>query len=32
MNDHVAKPIDPAELFGALRRWIAPREKREARL
>jgi two-component system, sensor histidine kinase and response regulator len=22
MNDYVAKPIDPAELYGALRRWI----------
>jgi len=28
MDDHVAKPIDPAELFSALRRWI----KREVRL
>ncbi len=32
MDDHVAKPIDPVELFEALQRWIAPREKREARL
>jgi len=26
MNDHVAKPIDPAVLFGTLKRWVAPRE------
>jgi signal transduction histidine kinase/DNA-binding response OmpR family regulator len=26
MNDHVAKPIDPDELFGVLLRWIKPRE------
>jgi PAS domain S-box-containing protein len=26
MNDHVAKPIDPAELVGALLRWVTPRE------
>ena len=26
MNDHVAKPIDPDELFAALLRWIKPRE------
>ena len=25
MNDHVAKPIDPAELQAALRKWIRPR-------
>jgi len=25
MNDHVAKPIDPRELFEALRTWIPPR-------
>jgi signal transduction histidine kinase/DNA-binding response OmpR family regulator/HPt (histidine-containing phosphotransfer) domain-containing protein len=24
MNDHVAKPIDPSELFAALSRWVAP--------
>ncbi|MBF0382972.1 MAG: response regulator [Magnetococcales bacterium] len=24
MNDHVAKPIDPKEMFGALLRWIKP--------
>ncbi|MCB2189652.1 MAG: Hpt domain-containing protein, partial [Deltaproteobacteria bacterium] len=24
MNDHVAKPIDPDLLFGALKRWIKP--------
>jgi HPt (histidine-containing phosphotransfer) domain-containing protein len=27
MNDHVAKPIDPAILFGALARWLTPREQ-----
>jgi signal transduction histidine kinase/CheY-like chemotaxis protein len=26
MNDHVAKPIDPEELFAALLRWIKPRD------
>jgi two-component system sensor histidine kinase/response regulator len=26
MNDHVAKPIDPDELFAALLRWIKPRD------
>lgn len=25
MNDHIAKPIDPEELFGVLQRWIKPR-------
>jgi PAS domain S-box-containing protein len=25
MNDHVAKPIDPAALFSALARWLTPR-------
>ena len=25
MNDHVAKPINPANLFATLRRWIRPR-------
>jgi two-component system sensor histidine kinase/response regulator len=29
MNDHVAKPIDPAVLFGALGRWLAPRPDAE---
>jgi PAS domain S-box-containing protein len=24
MNDHLAKPVDPAELFAALRRWARP--------
>ena len=24
MNDHVTKPIDPAQLFAALQKWIAP--------
>lgn len=27
MNDFVSKPIDRAALLGALRRWIAPRER-----
>jgi len=27
MNDHIAKPIDPGELFGALREWIEPGER-----
>jgi two-component system, sensor histidine kinase and response regulator len=26
MNDHVAKPIDPTELFATLLRWIKPRD------
>ena len=26
MNDHVTKPIDPAQLFGTLAKWIGPRE------
>ncbi|MBF0131408.1 MAG: response regulator [Magnetococcales bacterium] len=26
MNDHIAKPFDPQQLFGVLRRWIVPRE------
>jgi CheY-like chemotaxis protein len=30
MNDHVAKPIDPAVLFGALARWLTPRAEAEA--
>ena len=30
MNDHVAKPIDPDELFGALQRWIKPRDVKAA--
>lgn len=25
MNDHVAKPIEPDELFGSLLKWIKPR-------
>jgi len=25
MNDHLAKPIDPEKLFGALLQWIRPR-------
>jgi HPt (histidine-containing phosphotransfer) domain-containing protein len=28
MNDHVAKPIDPDQLFAALLKWIQPSEKR----
>jgi CheY-like chemotaxis protein len=27
MNDHVTKPINPQELFGALLRWIKPGER-----
>ena len=26
MNDHITKPIDPAQLFGTLAKWIGPRE------
>lgn len=26
MNDYVAKPIDPDELFGALLKWIKPKQ------
>ncbi|CAK0774949.1 two-component system, sensor histidine kinase and response regulator [Azospirillaceae bacterium] len=26
MNDHIAKPIDPDELYKKLLRWVAPRE------
>ena len=26
MNDHVAKPIDPDELFGKLVKWVKPRQ------
>ncbi|UCD82767.1 MAG: response regulator, partial [Desulfobacterales bacterium] len=29
MNDHVAKPIDPQELFTTLEKWIRPAAKRE---
>jgi CheY-like chemotaxis protein len=28
MNDHVAKPIDPAELFSVLEKWIQPQTGR----
>ncbi|HTZ46124.1 MAG TPA: response regulator [Verrucomicrobiae bacterium] len=28
MNDHLAKPIDPEKLFGALLRWIPARSSR----
>jgi len=28
MNGHVTKPIDPAQLFAALQKWIQPSEKR----
>lgn len=31
MNDHVAKPIEPAELFRSLLRWIEPRHQVVAR-
>jgi two-component system sensor histidine kinase/response regulator len=27
MNDHVVKPIDPDQLFGALLKWIKPGER-----
>ncbi|SDI41838.1 Signal transduction histidine kinase [Propionivibrio dicarboxylicus] len=27
MNDHIAKPIAPEELWAKLRRWIAPRQE-----
>jgi CheY-like chemotaxis protein len=30
MNGHVAKPIDPDQLFATLQKWIQPREKRAA--
>jgi two-component system, sensor histidine kinase and response regulator len=26
MNDHITKPIDPAQLFGTLAKWIGSRE------
>ncbi|HOI75491.1 MAG TPA: PAS domain S-box protein [Syntrophales bacterium] len=26
MNDHIGKPIDPADLFGKLLKWIRPHE------
>ena len=29
MNDHIAKPIDPHQLFGVLRRWIGRSEHAE---
>ncbi len=28
MNGHVTKPIDPAQLFATLQKWIKPSEKR----
>jgi polar amino acid transport system substrate-binding protein len=28
MSDHVTKPIDPDQLFGALQKWIQPGKKR----
>jgi two-component system sensor histidine kinase/response regulator len=28
MNDHVAKPIDPDEMFRSLLKWIKPKQKR----
>jgi PAS domain S-box-containing protein len=27
MNDHVAKPIDPQQLYGALAKWIKPGDR-----
>jgi PAS domain S-box-containing protein len=32
MNDHVAKPIDPDELFNALLKWIKPKAHAGAKL
>ena len=29
MNDHVAKPIDPDELFTVMLRWIKPRRRQQ---
>ncbi|MEO5340774.1 MAG: response regulator [Magnetococcus sp. MYC-9] len=29
MDDHVAKPIDPNQLFLALNKWIKPRERQQ---
>ncbi len=29
MNDHIAKPIDPNELFTTLEKWILPAENRD---
>jgi len=31
MNDHIAKPIDPGQLFAVLARWVKPREQEAAR-
>ena len=27
MNDHVAKPIDPQEMFATLAKWVEPKER-----
>jgi CheY-like chemotaxis protein len=27
MNDHITKPIDPAQLFGTLSKWVRPVER-----
>ena len=32
MNDHVAKPIDPDELFNALLKWIKPKAQAGAKV
>lgn len=32
MNDHIAKPIDPAGMFLTLSRWIRPRPRKAAAL
>jgi two-component system, sensor histidine kinase and response regulator len=27
MNDHIAKPIDPGQLFATLKQWVTPRQQ-----
>jgi HPt (histidine-containing phosphotransfer) domain-containing protein len=31
MNDHVTKPIEPHDLFGALVKWIKPRDRSDVK-